>query len=495
MHKPLLTAAVLLAIVFVPAASRAIAPADTAAFIREKQEYIRAFMQDAEHVEGLSLALFTRDRIIWQESFGTTTYGRPVDGSTLFGLQSVSKNFTALAVLFAARDGLVDLDAPIIEYLPEFRVNSAFERAPEARITLRHLLAHTAGFTHEAPTGNNFDHLCPSNRDHWDSIRDTWLKFPVGSAYSYSNLGYDLAAEILERVSGMRFEDYMRRTVFDPLGMTDSTVDDRVFVQNPNRTEGRIASTVKKRHYRTPLIGSGAVYSSVDEMIRYVRFHLDFGRSGGRQLLEREYLQAMYTPVTGGYGLGITAGPAVNDEHHIDTYYLNHNGGGFGYGATMTWVPEYGIGVVALGYGPHDYSSVVIDEVLFDCIARLGMKSDTAVTGGFSPLPRRDRPDGTGSPFVFPDDPPGEGALDDEEFDGTYGLVLRGREYTTDVDSLPVYEVVVRRQGDGLSMTGCLGDHSLREYLPGLFFTDGGEALDLRRKPVRFRNIELRRLR
>jgi CubicO group peptidase (beta-lactamase class C family) len=75
----------------------------------------------------------------------------------LFSVQSVSKNFTAAAVLLAVLEGLLDLDRPISEYLPSFTVNSRFEEHPEKKMTLRLLLSHRAGFTHEAPVGNNYD--------------------------------------------------------------------------------------------------------------------------------------------------------------------------------------------------------------------------------------------------------------------------------------------------------------------------------------------------
>ncbi len=79
-----------------------------------------------------------------------------IDIKTVFSLQSISKTITATGVMLAVQEGLVSLDTPIVSYIKEFTVNSKFEKNPEKKITLRHLLSHRAGFTHEAPAGNNF---------------------------------------------------------------------------------------------------------------------------------------------------------------------------------------------------------------------------------------------------------------------------------------------------------------------------------------------------
>ena len=97
--------------------------------------------------------------MLWAEGFGCTDWNcrTPVTADTPFSIQSMTKSFTAVAVLLAVQDGLLDLDAPISTYLPDFTVNSIFDERPQDLITLRMLLSHTAGFTHEAPVGNNYD--------------------------------------------------------------------------------------------------------------------------------------------------------------------------------------------------------------------------------------------------------------------------------------------------------------------------------------------------
>ena len=160
-------------------------------------------------IPGLAVALVDKDLTLWVEGFGHVDRrgSAPVNADTIFSVQSMSKLFTATAVMQAVAAGRLDLDEPITTYLPGFTVHSAFEEHPERKITLRMLLSHTAGFTHEAPIGNN-NELEPGDfDDHVRSISKTWLRFPVGTGYAYSNLGIDLAGYILERVEGKPFPD------------------------------------------------------------------------------------------------------------------------------------------------------------------------------------------------------------------------------------------------------------------------------------------------
>ena len=472
---------------------------DLVEFVNEKREYLAEAIKCDKDIKALAIALFTNDKIIWQEFFGKTTYNRPINDSTLFSVQSISKNFTALAILFAVQDGLVNLDTPITIYLPDFKVNSCYEKSPETKITLRKMLTHTAGFTHEAPCGNNYDFRCQSKRIHWNSIRETWLKFPVGMEYSYSNLGYDLAAEIIETVSGMSFEAYLEKKIFKPLNMKYSTLDDNKFVENKNKTEGYISRYTKQEHHKIPLIGSGAVYSNINEMIKYIQFHMNFGNLSGKQLIKREHLLEMYQQHKKNYGLGIVSGTAVNKEYDIDTYYLNHNGGGFGYGSTMTWVPEYGIGCVALGYGPARYSSLVIDNVLFDYIIKFKTREKPELNRDFNPLKNDKNHSIFNKNFISPKNIKNFEPVNKKNLTGTYEVVFGGREFTLWGKILRFFgflkrKVKIHLNNDNLIMKGYFGEHKLKEYFPGLFFTTAGEAFDFRKEYPTYRNIKLRKL-
>ncbi|MCK5793462.1 MAG: beta-lactamase family protein [Anaerolineales bacterium] len=138
-------------------------------FIDEYRRMIPDVMK-REKIPGVSVAIVDKSGIIWTEGFGFTDEQRniPITMDTIFSIQSISKTFTATAILHGVQEGLLDLDVPIKTYLPDFSVHSRFEEDPFSIITLRHLLSHRAGFTHEAPVGNNYgaDFDCPLEKLH-----------------------------------------------------------------------------------------------------------------------------------------------------------------------------------------------------------------------------------------------------------------------------------------------------------------------------------------
>jgi CubicO group peptidase (beta-lactamase class C family) len=293
----------------------------------------------ATGVGGVAVAMVYRDEPLWVEGFGVTnTPGRPVDDRTIFSLESISKNFTATAIMIAAQDGLLDLDKPISHYLPRFKVHSRFDGAPERTITLRLLLSHRAGFAHEAPAGNNYDLDAPSFGEHIRSISDTWLRYPVGERYCYSNLGVDLAGYVLQRASGVGFAEYLRMKLFEPLGMTDSTADPKVYAARENRAIGHSVGHALVP-LLVPMIPSGGVYTSARDMSRYAAFHLGKGRFHGKQVLRLGLWEEMHAfPYGGAYSLGIGKIDATYERGvaHI----FDHDGGGFGFEATFIYCPQ-----------------------------------------------------------------------------------------------------------------------------------------------------------
>jgi CubicO group peptidase (beta-lactamase class C family) len=297
-------------------------------------------------IPGAAAAVVDDRGIAWTMPYGHVDRGasRPVDDETIFSIQSMSKSFTALAVLMAVQDGLVDLDTPIVEYLPDFTVHSIYDEHPERLITLRHLLTHRAGLTHEAPFGSNYDGRNDFER-HIASISTTWLRFPVGYRPEYSNLGIDLAGYILQVRSGMPFETYVREKVLKPLGMTGTTLDMDVIEQTANRAVGHVRYA-EHVPLRIPMIPAGGVYTNVRDMARYLRFHINKGVLDGRRLLRADLMEEMHTIQSAapgqrsGWALGLMRDPSS------DSYAVYHSGGGSGFQSDMVMYPDKHLGVV-----------------------------------------------------------------------------------------------------------------------------------------------------
>jgi CubicO group peptidase (beta-lactamase class C family) len=335
--------------------------------IDETREQIRAAMVK-ERIPGAAVCLIHDRRPVWVEAFGLIHDGsrRAVDLDTIFSVQSTSKNMTTTAIMLAVQRGLLDLDKPISAYLPDFRVQSRFETKPEAKMTLRHLLANRAGFTHEAPIGNNDNLSFPSFEAHVRSISETWLRFPVGDRFRYSNLGFDLAGFILQTVMRKPFAACLKELLFDPLGMHATTAETDDYMQRANRALGHVEGH-QTRPRALPFIPAGGVYASVRDMVTYLTFHIDKGRSAGRTLLQESLWNEMHSfPFGGAYSLGVAGWRQRFGE--TDCWVFQHNGGGCGFGSVFRFYPEQGVGLGVLfnrGVGSaYGWGESLVDGIL-----------------------------------------------------------------------------------------------------------------------------------
>ncbi|MGI8404956.1 MAG: serine hydrolase domain-containing protein [Thermomicrobiales bacterium] len=297
-------------------------------------------------IPGMAVGVCDATQLLWTRGFGTTRRGgdHAVTPQTLFSIQSCSKVYTATVVLVAVQQGLVELDAPITTYLPGFSVQSRFEQQPEAKITLRHLLTHSAGFTHEAPVGSNYKVGKASFSAHCQSISATWLRFPVGHHQEYSNLGIDLAAYILQVARGLPFPRVVDRYLLQPLDMRRTTLDHNAISRDADRAVGHSKQLGKHLPERIPMVGAGGVYTTVEDACRYLQFQLAEGESllDPGLLAEMSRLPGCDDGQISGYGAGLMVMRAGGALAH------GHGGRGFGFLADLYWMPVEGFGVAVL---------------------------------------------------------------------------------------------------------------------------------------------------
>lgn len=299
-------------------------------------------------VPGAAVAVVDNRNIVWEETFGVTSgpESAPITIDTVFCIRSISKSVTALAVLMAVQEGLVDLDTPISEYLSGFIVRSRFDEHPEDLMTLRHLLSLWAGFSHDPPFGIDIDQPGYFKR-YIRRISDSWLRFPVGYRHQYSNYGVDLAGFIIQSRSGKPFAQYVQEKVLKPVGMVNSSFDLELVERRKDRAVGH-DSRGNVVPVSLPEIPAAGLYSSIRDMSEYLRFHLNGGVVNGRRLL-REDLMRQYHSIQfarpdqrTGYCLGLIR------EVVSTTYCLYHEGGGRGFASHIIIYPELGFGAVLL---------------------------------------------------------------------------------------------------------------------------------------------------
>jgi CubicO group peptidase (beta-lactamase class C family) len=468
------------------------------AIVQKYRELIPRLMAE-QNLPGLAIAVVDERGVVWSEGFGFADYDHrtPITPDTIFSVQSTSKTFTATAVMLAVQDGLLDLDVPITTYLPDFTVHSIFEEHPERKITLRMLLSHTAGFTHEAPLGNNFDLEPVSFEEHVRTISDTWLRFPVGTGYAYSNLGISLAGYILQTVSGQSFASYVEEKLLHPLGMVNSSFDMDQIRINPNRAIGH-SEPLPRVPLEIPIVPEGGLYASANDMAKFIQFQLNRGSVNGESVLNPVLLDEMYTvpaPAQGsreGYGLGVARTGWYKGRNAV---LFSHGGGGFGFLSDLWWLPELKIGITVLTNATtHNLQGALALQILYDFVSDPGSIYYTRMMA----LPDR-QPVAEGDGHYRPPvglaqaisklgmQPSDQDQLRWKKYEGVYSARVwgvldpsrnAGRVYIQDSH---LY-LKTTESGDTLRLV---------ETSPGLFFAGNGEVLDFRGAVPTWRNIKL----
>jgi CubicO group peptidase (beta-lactamase class C family) len=315
---------------------------------------IERFVQDemaAQRIPGLALAIVKDDRIAYMRGFGKADdSGRAVTPQTPFIIGSVSKSFTALAIMQLVEAGKVELDTPVQRYLPWFRV--ADEKA-SAEITVRHLLNQTSGLS--TKTGRSFqgsgDTSDAALENAVRKLRNVELTAPVGETYQYSTINYSILGLIVQTVSGRSYESYVQTEILHPLQMRDSFTSETAAKPNGLATGYRYVfgrPRAADLPYNRGLIPAGYLISSAEDMTHYLIAQLDRGRYGSGSVLSPAGIAQLHRPAVEtasadtSYAMGWFVGP-INE---IPAIY--HQGETFNFHANVVLVPESRTGVVVL---------------------------------------------------------------------------------------------------------------------------------------------------
>jgi CubicO group peptidase (beta-lactamase class C family) len=305
---------------------------------------------EALRVPGLALAIVHGDQIVHQRGFGAAdSSGRPVTPQTPFILASSSKSFTALAIMQLVEAGRIELDAPVQQYLPWFRVADA---DASARITVRHLLTHTSGLATSAGIqafwGDGTQTLEQFVRD----LSEEELTQPVGEDWQYNNAGYAVLGLIVQTVAGQSYGQYVQDHIFAPLGMQHSHVSHAAAVQD-GLASGHLAwfglPFPAERPYLPAVLPAGFVVSSAEDLGHYLIAHLNDGQAGDASVISPEGLAELHRPAVSlsstsktSYGLGWFVGPFGGVPA------IHHGGDLHNYHADMVLLPESRWGVIVL---------------------------------------------------------------------------------------------------------------------------------------------------
>ena len=315
-------------------------------------QQVRACMEQTG-VPGVAIGVWQQNAVPPLEAmmgFGATNrdHALPVNEDTLFQIGSITKTMTATIAMRLVEMGQLDLDTPIRHYLPQFQMQDA---EAQQKATVRHLFTHTAGWVGDyfENTGRGDDALAR----YVANMSDLPQQAPLGSLWSYNNAGFSLAGRVIEVVTGKPFETVAQELLFAPLGMTMSFFfpDD---IMTHNFAVGHIITPeATKVATPWPLARSahpaGGVTSTVRDMLRYARFHLNGGRTeGGEQLMQPATIAAMqaYQTTAGSMADAVGISWLLNDLAGVRL--VSHGGATNGQIAQLLLVPEQGFALVVL---------------------------------------------------------------------------------------------------------------------------------------------------
>ncbi|HHU79570.1 MAG TPA: beta-lactamase family protein [Clostridiales bacterium] len=297
-------------------------------------------------IPGCSIALVKDGEIAWTQAYGYADVesGRALTTDTPMSVQSITKSITAWGIMRLAEKGLIDLDAPVSQYLKSWQFPQS--DYPTEKITIRQLLSHTSGM----PLGDfNLiyapDEAMPSSRS--VMTREAVPIREAGAGFSYSNAGYNLLEILIEDVTGQSFSEYLRSEVFLPLGM-ESAAFEIGKAKTPYPPTGYDLSGKPVPVYLYPSKASGGLFATAKDIARFaaagLKENLVLKSDSVKQMYQPEcYKIGIYSLVFEAYGLGHYIEKLPNSLSSI-----SHGGQGKGIMTHFQSVPETGDAIVIL---------------------------------------------------------------------------------------------------------------------------------------------------
>ncbi|WP_426449272.1 serine hydrolase domain-containing protein [Paenibacillus sp. S-38] len=252
-------------------------------------------------IPGASLGIVVKgDQLIYQKGYGIAgPENNPVTPQTSFVIGSVSKSFTAMAIMQLVDQGKIDLESPVQNYLPWFQVADA---EASQKIAVKHLLHQTSGLS----TYDGQASLTKGNKPIEQHIRElsrTQLTEPVGTVFQYSNLNYDILGGIIEAVSGMTYAEYIEKNIFRPLSMDHSSASPQGssnLASGYQPVFGFMLPTKQLNHEGT--VPSGYLISSAEDMSKYLIAQMNHGRFQNKTIVSEQSAALMHQPAAAMWG-------------------------------------------------------------------------------------------------------------------------------------------------------------------------------------------------
>ena len=360
--------------------------------IRASGEYreVASKVSDAIHYEmvdkalnAVSIVLVKDMEILWARGFGVEDLNKSTkaDANTVYRVGSVSKLFTDIGIMQLVEKGEVDLDAPITDYLPEFRPRSRFKR----EITLRQLMSHRSGLLREPLVGNYFDDDEPTLEATVKSIIDSDVIYAPESKIKYSNGAIATVGYVLEKLKGEPFASYLRKNVLLPMGLTHSAfeplpdITDRLADATMWSYDGRVFDAPTFELGMSP---AGSMYAPVVDLGQFMKVLFNDGKGPNGPVIKKETLQLMLTSQFNDgkdqrHNVGFGIGFSLSEQGGYKR--VGHGGAVYGFSTQLYALPEVKLGVAVT-------SSVDVTNTITRRVATYALDCLLAVENG-KPLP------------------------------------------------------------------------------------------------------------
>lgn len=335
---------------------------------------LRAEIQQSVHAgdaPSIALGVAEAGDIVWNEGFGWADQAKRISAGphTRYAVASIAKPITATGVMQMVERGLLDLDVPANTYLDD-DAHLVSRGGDSGAATVRHLLQHRAGLPTHGRYFYTGDGLSPPPIQ--ETIRNYGIVVhPPGERYVYSNLGYGVLAYITARAAGRAYDDHMRESLFEPLGMGAASIE--------------IASTLSAEaatlydgdgkaipYYVFDEWGSGRVSASVNDLLRFGMFHLKERQMLHAQVLGEPLIDQMLTDRISTGLAGAPFGPEWfyalgwngREATAHNPFWFGHNGRMSGVSSELRLFPEQGIAVVVLSNGRQSLTQNLVDRII-----------------------------------------------------------------------------------------------------------------------------------
>lgn len=314
---------------------------------------IDSFLQlqvNTQNIPGIAIAITIGDQIIYKNGFGVASIstGKPLESFHNFHIASISKTFTATAVMQLAENGRININNPLTTYLPYFRMKDDRYKI----ITIKQLLNHTSGMpdVDDYEWEKNVTDEGAAERYN-RSLADSQLISDPGKEFHYSNTAFDIMADLVAKVSRKTFEEYVKDNILVPLDMkessffypeTDTSIRTTPHIGNPSK-----ASAVYP--YNRMHAPSSTLNTSAEELAHWAIANLNDGKYNGKSILKPCTLNQMMTPTfLSNKERNVSIGLSWFSYPYRESTNIEHGGADLGYRTMLTLIPDKKLGIVIL---------------------------------------------------------------------------------------------------------------------------------------------------